>query len=176
MRSVIILAGGKGTRLGHLTQNRPKPMVDVGGKPFLYWLLKSLVRQGFDDFVICTGYKAEVIEAYPWPRKLPIMFRRDRPGETKEEAVNNCLKQYGFHETGAFVVNGDTYITSDLPVVEHTASIVMCEGVDAGAQFVTAENPFPIEVYQADYFYDIGTPIGLERFKKYFLTHLVKNS
>ncbi len=174
MRSVIILAGGKGTRLLPLTQNRPKPMVDVGGKPFLYWLLRSLVRQGFNDIVISTGYKAQVIESYPWPWE--VSFRRDLPGENKEEAVNNCLRQFGFHETGAFVVNGDTYITSDLPVVEHTASIVMCEGVDAGAQFVTAENPFPIEVYQADYFYDIGTPIGLERFKKYFLTHLVNNS
>ena len=61
---VIILAGGRGTRLREETEFRPKPMVEIGGKPILWHIMKMYAFYGFTDFVLCTGYKAEIIKEY----------------------------------------------------------------------------------------------------------------
>lgn len=61
---VVILAGGLGTRLGEETGIRPKPMVGIGGHPILWHIMKIYSFYGFNDFVILTGYKSEVIKDY----------------------------------------------------------------------------------------------------------------
>ncbi|MCC7162175.1 MAG: glucose-1-phosphate cytidylyltransferase [Anaerolineae bacterium] len=61
---VIILAGGKGTRLAEETAYRPKPMVEIGGKPMLWHIMKIYAGQGYDDFLIACGYKGELIKEY----------------------------------------------------------------------------------------------------------------
>jgi len=61
---VVILCGGKGTRLREETEFRPKPMVPIGGKPILWHIMKIYAKQGFDDFVLCLGYKGEMIKDY----------------------------------------------------------------------------------------------------------------
>lgn len=61
---VVILAGGLGTRLGEETTIRPKPMVGIGGYPILWHIMKIYSHYGFNDFVILTGYKQEVIKDY----------------------------------------------------------------------------------------------------------------
>ena len=61
---VVILSGGMGTRLREETEFRPKPMVEIGGKPILWHIMKIYASQGFNDFIICTGYKNEVIKNY----------------------------------------------------------------------------------------------------------------
>lgn len=60
----VILAGGLGTRLSEETQLRPKPMVEIGGKPILWHIMKSYSSHGIQDFVICCGYKGYVIKEY----------------------------------------------------------------------------------------------------------------
>ncbi len=60
----IILAGGLGTRLSEETDVRPKPMVEIGGKPILWHLLNLYSAYGFDEFVVALGYKQEVIKEY----------------------------------------------------------------------------------------------------------------
>ncbi|MCF7965058.1 glucose-1-phosphate cytidylyltransferase [Methylobacter sp. Wu8] len=60
----IILAGGLGTRISEETSIRPKPMVDVGGKPVLWHIMKTYSAHGIHDFVICCGYKGYVIKEY----------------------------------------------------------------------------------------------------------------
>ncbi|MBK6352577.1 MAG: glucose-1-phosphate cytidylyltransferase [Saprospiraceae bacterium] len=61
---VVILAGGLGTRLMEETESRPKPMVEIAGKPILWHIMKIYEAQGFNDFVICLGYKATMIKEY----------------------------------------------------------------------------------------------------------------
>jgi len=60
----VILAGGLGTRLREETEFRPKPMVEIGGMPILWHIMKMLSTQGIDEFVICLGYKGELIKDF----------------------------------------------------------------------------------------------------------------
>jgi glucose-1-phosphate cytidylyltransferase len=60
----VILAGGLGTRLSEETSARPKPMVEIGGKPILWHIMKMYSHHGIHDFVICCGYKGYVIKEY----------------------------------------------------------------------------------------------------------------
>ena len=61
---VVILAGGFGTRISEESQFRPKPMVELGGKPILWHIMKLYGHYGFNDFIICAGYKQHVIKEY----------------------------------------------------------------------------------------------------------------
>jgi len=61
---VVILAGGLGTRIGEETATIPKPMVDIGGKPILWHLMKLYSSQGFNDFILCLGYKGYILKEY----------------------------------------------------------------------------------------------------------------
>ena len=60
----VILAGGLGTRISEETSTRPKPMIEIGGKPILWHILKTYSYHGINDFVICCGYKGYVIKEY----------------------------------------------------------------------------------------------------------------
>jgi len=61
---VVILAGGLGTRISEESSSRPKPMIEVGGKPILWHIMKIYSRYGINDFIICCGYKGYVIKEY----------------------------------------------------------------------------------------------------------------
>ena len=62
--SVVILCGGRGTRLQERTQSIPKPLVEIGGRPILWHVMQIYLAQGFRRFVLCTGYLAEMIEEF----------------------------------------------------------------------------------------------------------------
>src|SRR5437868_12471904 len=61
---VVIFAGGLGTRISEETDIRPKPMVEIGGKPILWHIMKIYSHYGFNDFIICLGYKGYIIKEY----------------------------------------------------------------------------------------------------------------
>ncbi|MGB7134154.1 MAG: HAD-IIIA family hydrolase [Acidobacteriaceae bacterium] len=63
-RQCAILVGGLGTRLGPLTAETPKPLLDCGGRPFLAWVLRELVRFGIEDVVLLAGYRSERVEQF----------------------------------------------------------------------------------------------------------------
>lgn len=67
---VVILCGGMGTRLREETEYKPKPMVEIGDKPILWHIMKTYSTYGFNDFVLCLGYKGEVIKDYFYHYKM----------------------------------------------------------------------------------------------------------
>jgi NDP-sugar pyrophosphorylase family protein len=79
MSKAVILAAGRGTRMGALTGDRPKPMVEVRGKPILEHLLDRLRAAGITEAFIVTGYRAEMIEEHFRRYPLAITFRRQDP-------------------------------------------------------------------------------------------------
>jgi glucose-1-phosphate cytidylyltransferase len=60
----IILAGGHGTRISEESHLKPKPMIEIGGQPILWHIMKYYSKYGYDDFIICAGYKQDVIKKY----------------------------------------------------------------------------------------------------------------
>ena len=61
---VVILAGGYGTRIGEESQFKPKPMIEIGGKPILWHIMKEYSHYGFNEFVICAGYRQHMIKQW----------------------------------------------------------------------------------------------------------------
>lgn len=64
MTKAVILAGGLGTRISEETHLKPKPMIEIGGRPILWHIMKVYSQQGINDFIICCGYKGYVIKEY----------------------------------------------------------------------------------------------------------------
>ena len=62
--TAVILAGGLGTRISEETQLKPKPMVEIGGKPIIWHIMKLYSYYGVNDFIICCGYKGYVLKEY----------------------------------------------------------------------------------------------------------------
>ena len=60
----VILAGGMGTRISEESQLRPKPMIEIGGRPILWHIMKIYSHYGIDDFIVCLGYKGYMIKEY----------------------------------------------------------------------------------------------------------------
>jgi len=74
--SVVILCGGRGTRLQERTQSLPKPLVEIGGRPILWHVVRTYLAHGFRRFLLCTGYKGELIARFaaaePWPEGVRV--------------------------------------------------------------------------------------------------------
>ncbi|MCA1825607.1 MAG: sugar phosphate nucleotidyltransferase [Myxococcales bacterium] len=106
----IVLVGGAGTRLPEVSATRPKPMADVGGRPFLEYLLAWLRASGVEEAVLCAGYKAEVIEAHFGDDPRVRVLRETEPLGTAG-ALRLALPFVGER---ALVLNGDSYAEPDL--------------------------------------------------------------
>ncbi len=76
MNDVIILCGGKGTRLSEETVGKPKPMVEIGGKPILWHIMKHYSHYGCHRFILALGYKGEYIKNYFYNYRI---ISRDLP-------------------------------------------------------------------------------------------------
>ncbi len=74
IKTAVILAAGLGSRLGKITKERPKGLVEVDGKPILDYIIESIISQGFTKIVVVGGYKAEMIGKHVRAKKYPIQF------------------------------------------------------------------------------------------------------
>lgn len=111
----IILAGGKGTRLKSVLDDRSKPMGIIGEKPFMEWILLMLRRQGIKRVVICTGYFSETVESYfgdGGDLAMEIVFARDPFPLGTGGAARNALGQTSSNRI--LVLNGDSYLRINL--------------------------------------------------------------
>ena len=109
----VVLVGGKGTRLGGLTSETPKPLLDVGGRPFLEWVLARLGRQGIDRVVLTAGYRIEALREWLHGATLDMevdVFVEDEPlgtGGAFPAMVDRLDDRF-------FALNGDTLFDVDL--------------------------------------------------------------
>ncbi|MGC4055493.1 MAG: sugar phosphate nucleotidyltransferase [Paludibaculum sp.] len=111
-RSLLILAGGRGTRLQNLHPDLPKPMVPVAGRPFLDWMIEFWEQQGADDVLVSTGYLADVIEDF-----LSARGRGETVREREALGTGGAVRYAVAHRqvSDPFVVtNGDSLVAADL--------------------------------------------------------------
>jgi NDP-sugar pyrophosphorylase family protein len=114
---ILLLAGGMGKRLRALEPNLPKPMVQVGGQPFLHWLIEHYVRLDFSEFIIATGYRAEAIEVHGWTGAFPgsrFRFHREASPLGPGGAVQAVFRSYPELDA-AWIINADTLLPYPLP-------------------------------------------------------------
>lgn len=90
MEEVVILCGGKGTRLSEETKLRPKPMVEIGGKPILWHIMKSYSNYGYKKFILALGYKGYAIKSY---------FYNARINQSDFTIKMDPLEKPNFHNT-----------------------------------------------------------------------------
>ena len=110
----IILAGGLGTRLAQVVPNLPKPMAPVAGKPFLWYLLRALSRQGIGNVDLSIGYKADTIQSFFGDRFEDISLRYVVESTPLGTGGAIRLALESVDEDGAvFVLNGDTFAEID---------------------------------------------------------------
>jgi glucose-1-phosphate cytidylyltransferase len=103
---IIILAGGLGTRISEETSDKPKPMVQINGKPILWHLMNTFAEQGFTDFALALGYKSEVV--VDWLGRLKGVKNGNRKGDlvTNFEANDICPWNIDAIETGLSTQTG----------------------------------------------------------------------
>jgi len=104
----ILLAGGLGTRLSEETSIRPKPMVEIGGMPILWHIMKTYSHYGYNDFLIALGYKGDVIKEFFLNYKLhkSDMVVNLRSGDLKYENDFSENWKVGLYETGLNSMTG----------------------------------------------------------------------
>ncbi len=132
----VILTGGRGTRLGALTDRLPKGMVEIAGRPFLQHLLEHLKSRGLDEILFCIGYRGEMIEEYFGDGTrfgLEIDYsREDTPrgtGGALKLAVPRLRKEF-------LLLNGDTFLPADYRSLENRLA-------GSGALMVLSVHPGP---------------------------------
>lgn len=110
---VLVLCGGLGKRLQDVVQDVPKPMADIGGRPFLDILLRYVSGFGFRRFILCTGYMGEKVKQYFIEREnMEILFSEEQTPLGTGGAVKNAEP---YVRSGAFLVmNGDSICRMDL--------------------------------------------------------------
>lgn len=111
--TVVIMAGGLGTRLGELTKEKPKPMLNVGDRPMLQHIVEQFRDQGFCRFIFCLNYKKEVIEDYfgcgdRFGVKIDYVIENSRMGTAGALSLINQALDRPF-----FVINGDVLTNLD---------------------------------------------------------------
>ena len=114
----IVLAGGYGSRLGEITKKIPKPLIKVNGRPFIYYLIKNLYRQGIREFIILTYYKNSFFKKkelkYLKDIKIKILKEKNKSG-----TLGSILNAKKFLKKTFFVVNGDTYFDFNIRDLEN---------------------------------------------------------
>lgn len=119
----VILAGGLGTRISEESQFKPKPMIEIGGRPILWHIMRLYAHYGFDDFIVCLGYRGYVVKEY---FANYVLHNADltvdlASGDIQYHATNHEPWKVTLVETGADTMTGgrlkrvSKYLTPDEP-------------------------------------------------------------
>lgn len=114
MFEAVILAGGKGTRLKSITGDIPKPLIDVAGQPFLYWIMKNLESQGCEKIVLSVGYRSEYFVSRV-QTDSPVSIEVEFSIESQPLGTGGAVKLSAEKIRGSkfVVLNGDTFLDMD---------------------------------------------------------------
>lgn len=120
----VILAGGRGTRLGALTDGAPKPTLPVAGQPFLGWLVENLRLQGISRITILAGYLGEQIAAFFAGQPDVAVLIEPEPLGTG--GAIRFAQQQGMLTDAFFMINGDTYFDVNLADLAQLRALTAC--------------------------------------------------
>ena len=140
----IILAGGLGTRISEETADKPKPMVEIAGKPMLWHIMNIYSRQGVTEFVIATGYKSEVIQNWiksvsePWKIQALDTGLNTQTGGRIRECMDSIPGERVFATYGDGL--GNVNLTKLLDFHQHQSKLATVTAVRPPARFGVLES------------------------------------
>ena len=134
LNTVVIMAGGKGTRLLPLTKNIPKPMIKVGGKPILARILDKVIHEGFENIIISVGYLSNIIEKFIEENNFPanISFAHEEIPLGTAGALAS-LNKSSIHYP-ILVTNGDVICECSLQSIIEKAKLEEFDGIMLGKE------------------------------------------
>jgi glucose-1-phosphate cytidylyltransferase len=141
---VIILAGGLGTRISEETADKPKPMVLIAGKPMLWHIMSIFAKQGFNEFILATGYKSEVIESWietvkePWDIKALNTGLNTQTGGRILECMNSVPGERVFATYGDGL--GNINLKALIDFHDHQGKLATVTAVRPPARFGVLES------------------------------------
>lgn len=118
---IAILAGGLGTRVSRISRDNPKSMIEICGKPFVYWQISNLIQQGYSEILMCIGHKGLIIQEY-----LEIHFKNEAhisysfDGQQQLGTGGSIKKALPFLGDKFMVLYGDSYLPLSFSNVEST--------------------------------------------------------
>ena len=117
---VVILCGGKGEQMGEISAVLPKPLIPIGSRPILWHLMKVFKAHGFNDFILCLGYKGDVIQEYfsEYGKEFNIQFVETGLNETKSQRI--AMVERYIDDENFFISYGDDLCDVDLKKVLDT--------------------------------------------------------
>jgi D-glycero-alpha-D-manno-heptose 1-phosphate guanylyltransferase len=123
--STVLLAGGFGTRIAHLLPDIPKPMAPVAGKPFVEWVVRYFSGCGLRHFILSTGYRADVIEAYFSENPVDnvnLVCRKETVPLGTAGGFLNATEHVSEPAAGWLVANADSLVATDPMTLVHAAA------------------------------------------------------
>jgi glucose-1-phosphate cytidylyltransferase len=135
----VILCGGLGTRLSEETQIKPKPMVEIGGRPILWHVMKIYEKFGFNDFLLALGYKGEVIKDYfiNYHARMSDLTVQTKNGDLKFNSITAEDWTVSLIDTGANSLTGGRLLRLK-PYLENSGTFMLTYG--DGVSNVNIEN------------------------------------
>ena len=110
--SIVILAGGLGTRIRKIYPNQPKPLIIIENKPFLYWLVKEIYQLNFKDIFYATGYKSEQIENWVKNNEFKNINQTIIKEEIKLGTAGSIFNLINLCKKNLIVLNGDSFLAN----------------------------------------------------------------
>ncbi len=130
---VVILCGGQGTRIRDVSDDIPKPMIPIGGKPILWHIMMGYAQHGYKDFVLCLGYKSWAIKRFFLDYHLAgadVTVSLDRPNDLRIHTPNNCEDwRVTLVETGLENMTGSRVKQVEKYIVGNTFLLTYGDGV-----------------------------------------------
>jgi len=121
IRQAVILAGGKGTRLGEITREVPKPMLPIGDRPFLDYLIEMIERHGYEDILLLGGYRGEVLEAAYDGRRIGGATTRVMREQAPLGTAGALTVARGALDPRFLMMNGDAFFDINLRALEQAS-------------------------------------------------------
>ena len=160
------MCGGRGSRLGPVTDQIPKPLVSVNGKPILQHLVQSYIDKGFQDFILCTGYRGEMIREFFSGNKFDARFEFSDAGE-KASMLLRLHHAKELMSERVFVAYGDTLVDVDQAEMlsEHVTS-----GASVTITVASVRSPFGLVTTEPD-----GWVVSFEEkpVQSYYVGHML---
>ena len=135
--SAVVLAGGLGTRIKSLYPELPKPMISVGGRPFVEWVLRYLCQQGIHRAILSCGYKAEAFANHFKTQTVPGMEIRCLSEQSPQGTAGGFLEAVTQSQESPeawLVVNGDSLVLADLKAATQFLSDPVAQGSLVGVE------------------------------------------